>query len=335
MLPIVASIKLCFILAIIVQSQDANKQYDGKTLETDDATCFLQVRTQVKLHKNQASVSVAKAQKVANKLGKVVYINRDNDTDRKAFMEAQGRNLSMNFERFPAIELTHTDNGDFIQEDLPKLKKAFARWACDLKVCFAGTMNTTIHGTAGGSNPKAHLNKVANFSPLGNLASHLIVFQQLEHDYANGLRNWTIVAEDDCRFLSSDWVERLMHVASLTDEWDIIKLYSTGHDGNHQSAAFHSHMCDSSLCMNGQCMRCMRTINWGTTALLVNPSKATKILRAIELAFQKQKMSYKRFSIDYMLAVAAEWGFINAFVTTPVLAKPDALLNKESTMSLE
>lgn len=108
-------IRFSFELVVFALVQVASTQQCMERLPeiSCDLTSLLQSQIVMKRH---TLIPGAGASVSLPEVVKVVFINRDKDTERRAAMEAQGRRFSIPFERFPAVEFTYNENGHFIPE---------------------------------------------------------------------------------------------------------------------------------------------------------------------------------------------------------------------------
>lgn len=216
---------------------------------------------------------------------KVYYINLEKSTERRMWMEDHLKKIGVPFERFPALTFNHT-GGEYMLEDIPKLQEAFGHFSCGPWRCLDANDFACCRGLSGGAafltiHYDSFGNTTNTLSPvttmLGNLASHMLVFKRIAQDYAHGMQDPVIVMEDDA-VLKTDWNISLADAETLMDDWDILKLYNYHVDG-----------CDSKVCTSkGQCVvkanrECQPMV---TTALLVNPASAHKVLSALEDEFK-------------------------------------------------
>lgn len=289
---------------------------------------------------------------------KVIFINMNDSADRCVAISAHLEKMGIPFARFPATAITHNDDGKFLPADVHELKHAFSSWSCGLWTCpdpndflcctgLDGAMGYTWHRNAHGS---SGLDQVPSSNYLGNLASHVKVFSTLQKKRQSfGSRNWVVVAEDDARFVSANWEKQVAAAIELAGDWDVIKLYEgymttelsyIGMDVTMNTTQYAGTGCNKQCDALGHCILHVSNLCqvWTSVALLMNLDKLEKVQRGLESTFKEIRESTfypssLRFSLDWLMQVAAWDGRLNVIVSLPQSVVADKGFDKKSTLS--
>jgi len=289
---------------------------------------------------------------------KVIFINMNDSADRCVAISAHLEKMGIPFARFPATAITQNDDGTFLPADVHELKHAFSSWSCglwtypdpnDFLCCTGldGAMGYTAHRNAHGSSGDSGEDQAPSSNYLGNLASHVKVFSTLQKKRQSfGSRNWVVVAEDDARFVSANWEKQVAVAIELAGAWDVIKLYEgymttpLTYTAVMNTTQYAGTGCNKHCDALGHCILHVSNLRqvWTNVALLMNLDKPEKVQRGLESTFKEIRESIfwpssQRFSLDWLLQVAAWDGRLNVIVSLPQSVVADKGFDKESTLS--